>query len=65
MPACQLKAEPVLHGTDLGTDVEIPSESLVECGYFLVDRTVEKRRGEEVVRALSGRATLPASFNLY
>jgi Mycothiol maleylpyruvate isomerase N-terminal domain len=58
-------AELVLHGTDLKTDVKAPPGALAECGRFLVERAVSSGRGLDVVRALSGRATLPAGFNVY
>ncbi|HSS10208.1 MAG TPA: maleylpyruvate isomerase N-terminal domain-containing protein [Acidimicrobiales bacterium] len=58
-------AELVLHGVDLGTDVTVPSEALVECGGFLVDRAVRTGHGLDVVRALSGRGTLPPGFTVY
>lgn len=58
-------AELVLHGIDLGTDLSPPPEALVECGMFLVQRAVAGGHGLEVVRALSGRGTLTAGFNVY
>ena len=58
-------AELVLHGLDLGTDVSAPPDALAECGMFLVERAVRSGHGLEVVRALSGRAALPADFNVY
>lgn len=58
-------AELLLHGVDLGTDVYTPLEALVECGAFLVERAVRSGRGLVVLRALSGRGTLPPNFNVY
>jgi hypothetical protein len=58
-------AELLLHGVDLGTEVEVPSEALIECGTFLVKRAVRRGRGLEVIRSLSGRGTLPPAFNVY
>jgi hypothetical protein len=58
-------AELVLHGLDLGTDVDVPTEALVECGTFLVERAVRGGNGTDVVRALSGRGTLAPDFNVY
>jgi hypothetical protein len=58
-------AELVLHGIDLETEVDVPPEALVECGCFLVERAVRSGRGRDVVLALSGRATLPPTFNVY
>jgi Mycothiol maleylpyruvate isomerase N-terminal domain len=58
-------AELVLHGLDLGTDIEVPADALVECGVSLMEMAVRKGYGLEVVRALSGRGTLPQGFNVY
>jgi hypothetical protein len=58
-------AELVLHGLDLGTNIEVPPEALVECGAFLVERAVRRGLGLDVVGALSGRGTLPPGFNVY
>ena len=58
-------AELVLHGLDLGTDMEVPPDALVECGVSLMETAVRKGYGMEVVRALSGRGTLPQGFNVY
>jgi hypothetical protein len=58
-------AELVLHGMDLATDVDAPPEALVECGCFLLEHAVRRGSGQDVVRALSGRATLPAGFSVY
>jgi hypothetical protein len=58
-------AELVLHGMDLGTDVEPPQEALIECGAFLVERAGRGGQGADVVRALSGRGSLPPDFNVY
>ncbi len=58
-------AELVLHGLDLGTDVEPPVQALVDCGAFLVQRAVQAGHGLDVVRALSGRGTLPPGFSAY
>ncbi len=58
-------AELVLHGLDLGTGLEPPPATLVECGAFLVERAVQKGRGVDVVLALSGRGTLPPGFSVY
>ncbi len=58
-------AELVLHGLDLGTDVEPPSDALRQCGEFLVDTAVNAGRGVDIVRALTGRGALPLGFNVY
>ena len=58
-------AELVLHGMDLGTDVEVPAVALAVCGSFLMDRAVRTGQAIEVVRALTGRAPLAEGFNLY
>jgi mycothiol maleylpyruvate isomerase-like protein len=58
-------AELVLHGLDLDTPVDPPAEALAECGAFLVAQAVGAGRGVDVVRALSGRGTLPPEFNVY
>jgi hypothetical protein len=58
-------AELVLHGFDLGTSLEPSPEALVECGAYLIELGVRRGRGLDVVRALSGRGTLPPGFNVY
>ena len=58
-------AELVLHGLDLGTVVEPPADALADCGTFLVGRAVSTGRGVAVVRALSGRGSLPSGFSVY
>jgi len=58
-------AELLLHGMDLRTNVEVPADALVECGGFLVELAVRRGQGLDVVRALSGRGTLPSGFNVY
>lgn len=58
-------AELVLHGLDLDSGVEPPPEAISGCGVFLVQRAVNSGAGSDVVQALSGRATLPAGFNVY
>jgi len=58
-------AELVLHGLDLDTDIEPPTEAVLECAIFLATRAATSGRGLQVVRALSGRGTLPAGFNVY
>jgi hypothetical protein len=58
-------AELVLHGLDLETNIEVPNNALVECGVSLVELAVRKGHGLEVVRALSGRGSLPPAFNVY
>jgi len=58
-------AELVLHGLDLRTGIDPPPEALCECGSFLVERAVEKKAGLDVLRALSGRGSLPTGFNVY
>lgn len=58
-------AELVLHGLDLGTDVEPPSNALRQCGAFLVDTAVNAGRGLDLILALTGRSPLPPDFNLY
>ena len=58
-------AELVLHGLDLDTSIDPPAEALADCGAFLVSQAVGRGHGVDVVRALSGRGTLPAGFSLY
>ena len=58
-------AELVLHGLDLGTDIEPPVEALTECAAFLARRAAMSGRGVEMVRALSGRGTLSPGFSVY
>jgi Mycothiol maleylpyruvate isomerase N-terminal domain len=58
-------AELVLHGLDLGTDVEPPAVALAECGAFLVERAVRQGQGLEVVLALSGRRPLSPNFSVF
>ena len=58
-------AELVLHGIDLGSGVEPPSEALSGCAVFLVKRAVNSGFGLDVVLALSGRADLPPGCNVY
>jgi Mycothiol maleylpyruvate isomerase N-terminal domain len=58
-------AELVLHGLDLGTDVEPPPTALLECGEFLVARAVRAGQGRDVVRALGGRGPLPPGFSVF
>lgn len=58
-------AELVIHGLDLGTDLQPPREALSECAVFLVRRATASGQGLHVVRALSGRGTLPPGFNVY
>lgn len=58
-------AELVVHGLDLGAGGEPPREALAECARFLASRAVSVGRGEELVRALTGRGTLPPGFNVY
>lgn len=58
-------AELVLHGLDLDTGVEVPREALEECAALLASRAARSGHGIDVVRALSGRGSLPAGFNVY
>jgi len=58
-------AELVLHGVDLDTGIEPPTEVLAECAVILVKRAVKAGSGMNVVRALSGRCTLPRGFSVY
>ncbi len=58
-------AELVLHGMDLGSGVEPPSEALSGCAVFLARRAATAGLGRDVVLALSGRGTLPLGFNVY
>lgn len=58
-------AELVLHGLDLATGLEPPVPALDACGAFLVSRAVSRGDGVDVVRALSGRGSLPAGFNVF
>lgn len=57
-------AELVLHGLYLGTDIKVPPDALVTCGVSLVELAVSRGHGLVVVRALSGRGTLPPGFNI-
>ncbi len=57
--------ELVLHGFDLGTDIKVPADALVECGVSLVGLAVSRGHGLDVVRAFSGRGTLPPGLNVY
>ena len=58
-------AELVLHGLDLDSGVEPSSEALAGCAVFLVARAIRAGMGSDVVRALSGRGTLPPGFSVY
>jgi hypothetical protein len=58
-------AELVLHGIDLGTNVDVPPDALQGCGEFLVARAVGRGQGLDVARALSGRGALPPGFSVY
>jgi hypothetical protein len=58
-------AELVVHGLDLDTSVDPPTEALADCLAFLVSQAVDSGRGVEVVRALTGRGTLTRGFNVY
>lgn len=58
-------AELVLHGLYLGTDIKVPPDALVACGVSLVELAVSRGHGLVVVRALSGRGTLPPGSNVY
>ena len=58
-------AELVLHGLDLGTSVIPPVDALADCGAFLMSQAVGSGRGVDVVRALSGRGTLPPGFSVF
>lgn len=58
-------AELVLHGLDLDSGVEPSFEALAGCADFLVGRAIKAGSGSLVVRALSGRGTLPAGFSVY
>ena len=58
-------AELVVHGLDLDASVEPSAEVLQECGAFLVSQAIRGGRGVEVVRALTGRGTLPHGFSVY
>ncbi len=58
-------AELVLHGLDLDTSIDLPTEALADCLECLVSQAVGSGRGVEVARALSGRGTLTRGFNVY
>ncbi len=63
-------AELVLHGLDLQAalapaTIAPPPEALLECAAFLIGQAVDKGRGVDVVRALSGRGALDAGFSVY
>jgi hypothetical protein len=73
MPLCDYlpsrAAELVLHGLDLaaavGLDRTPDDHALRGCLTFLADRAVTRDDGLLVVRALSGRTTLPPGFSVY
>lgn len=58
-------AELVLHGLDLQPSLNPPTEALADCGTYLMSQAVRSGRGADVVRALSGRGTLPPGFTVY
>jgi hypothetical protein len=58
-------AELVLHGLDLDSGVVPPPGALDGCAAFLVQRAVRSGSGLNVVRALSGRGTLPPGFTVF
>jgi hypothetical protein len=58
-------AELVVHGLDLGTDVQPPDDALRGCLTFLVDRAVTRGAGLDVTLALCGRRPLPDGFSVY
>lgn len=58
-------AELVLHGLDLGTELEPPDEATTAAAAFLAGRAVRLGRGVELLRALSGRGTLAPGFSVY
>ncbi len=58
-------AELVLHGLDLGTDVQPPSIALEQCGTYLLGVAQWKGHGLDVIRALTGRGSLPEGFNVF
>ena len=58
-------AELVLHGLDLGTDVEPPNIALEQCGAYLLGVAQWKGHGLDVIRALTGRGSLPEGFNVF
>lgn len=58
-------AELVLHALDLDPDAEAPREALEECATFLASRATDSGHGLVVVRALSGRGSLPPTFSVY
>lgn len=58
-------AELVLHGLDLSTSIIPPVDALADCGAFLMSQAVGSGRGVDVVRALSGRGTLPPGFSVF
>lgn len=62
-------AELTIHSVDIGDALELtvdpPSEALAETLRHIANTAVLKGQGLEVLRALSGRATLPAGFNVY
>jgi uncharacterized protein (TIGR03083 family) len=62
-------AELTTHSVDiadaLGLSVEVPSEALAETLRYMATMAVLKGHGRELLRALSGRATLPPGFSVY
>ena len=62
-------AELATHGIDIadaiGLDVEVPSDALAETLRCVANMAVAKGHGRDVLRALSGRATLPPGFSVF
>jgi uncharacterized protein (TIGR03083 family) len=62
-------AELTTHSIDiadaLGLPVEVPSDALAETLRHVATMAVVKGHGREVLRALSGRASLPPGFSVY
>jgi uncharacterized protein (TIGR03083 family) len=62
-------AELTIHGIDiadaLGLSVEVPSDALAETLRGVANMAVTRGHGPELLRALSGRATLPPGFSVF
>lgn len=62
-------AELTTHSIDiadaLGIEVEVPGDALAETLRSVTNLAVAKGHGREVLRALSGRATLPPGFSVF
>ena len=62
-------AELTTHGIDIadaiGLEVEVPGDALAETLRCVATMAVAKGHGRDVLRALSGRATLPPGFSVF